>query len=115
MITMKHIAITFLATAAAISLVFAQGFVGNSHHAAFDSKKPPPLALPEAYALAAARIGTATNRFYCVSASWLGKPGEWSKRWTFGFSNTNGEIAKVEVFFSDYQVFIDTNSAELLK
>jgi hypothetical protein len=103
------------ALTACSGLLFAQGFSGSSQHPTYDPKMPPPLALPEAYTLVLTRIGAATNRFYCVTASWLEKNNEWSKGWTFGFSNTNGEIAQVKVFFFDKQVFIDAHSAELLK
>lgn len=60
-----------------------------------------PLALPEAYSLAVAHVGAATNRLWCVSASCLEEAKSFSfvTRWTFGFSNTNGEITRVIVFF----------------
>jgi hypothetical protein len=67
----------------------------------------------EAYAAATALMGTATNRFYCVSASCLGNtlPG-----WIFSFSNTNGEMAHIEYYFGGKFARVpDANSEALLK
>ncbi len=35
--------------------------------------------------------------------------------WTFGFSNTNGQIVQVKVFFEDKMVYINPRDSELLK
>jgi hypothetical protein len=95
-------------------LVFAQGLSGSSSHPGSDPKRPPPLALPEAYALATARLGSATNRFFCVSATCVEPPTFMTTGWTFGFSDTTGQIAQVKVFF-DKIVYIDPRITEPLK
>ena len=95
-------------------LVFAQGLSGSSSHPGSDQKRPPPLALSEAYALATARLGSATNRLFCVSATCVEPPTFMTTGWTFGFSDTNGQIAKVKVFF-DKIVYIDPRITEPLK
>jgi hypothetical protein len=111
---MKSTIVTVLAITIATGLVFAQGFSGSSQHPGFDPKRPPPLALPEAYTLATARLGATTNRFFCVSATCVEPAGFSIKAWTFGFSNTNGQMARVKVFFNQ-DVFVDARSVELLK
>jgi hypothetical protein len=100
--------------AACVGLAFAQGLSGSSHHPGFDPKRPPPLPLPEAYTLATTRLGSATNSFFCVSATCVESVNFMTTGWTFGFSNTNGQIAKVKVFFNK-DVYIDPQSSELLK
>src|SRR6266481_9583344 len=85
-----------LVFAACAGLVFAQGWTGSSRPLVYDSKRPPPLTLPEAYAAAVARVGYATNRFHCVSATCLDSSNKPSTGWVFGFSNTNGDRAGVK-------------------
>jgi hypothetical protein len=111
---MKRIFAPVFALSAVTGLVFAQGWVFEGPGPPYDSKKPPPQSLPEAYAVAVADIGAATNRFYCVSATCLEK--HHYAGWTFSFSNTNGQTARVVVFFGARRAFIpDSNSAALLK
>ena len=53
----------------------------------YDNTKPPSLSLPAGYQIAVAALGSATNQFYCISASIstdFGSPG-----WFFTFSTTN--------------------------
>ena len=96
------------------SLLFAQGLVISGGGKPYDPKAPPAISLPEAYAMVTARMGTATNRFYCVSASCLETMHY--AGWTFGFSNTNGERATIKVFFDSRIVHIaDARSEALLK
>ena len=80
----------------------------------YDFKKAPPLALPVAYALALRRIGPATNRFHCVTATCLERSNNWSTGWTFEFSSTNAQHATVKVFFNT-RVWLDPQTAALLK
>jgi hypothetical protein len=95
-------------------VLFGQGLSGSSHHPGFDPKRPPPLPLPEAYTLATTRLGPATNSFFCVSATCLEPPTFMTTGWTFGFSNTNGQIVQVKVFF-DKIVYVDPQGTGLLK
>lgn len=53
----------------------------------YDDSKPPTLALPAAYQLAATALGSATNQFHCVSASITLNFG--APRWAFIFCSTN--------------------------
>jgi hypothetical protein len=103
-----------LPAASAVGFVFAQGWSGNSHLPTFDSKKRPPLALPQAYAVAERHIGPATNRFFCVTATCVDSTNTVSTGWSFGFSDTNGSHATVKVLFNT-EVWIDEHSATLLK
>ena len=80
----------------------------------YDGKTPPPLSLPEAYMRALSRVGEATNRFYCVSASSLEMTNNGFTGWTFWFSNTNSQRARVDVFF-DKEVSIGIPSDNLLR
>src|SRR5262245_45075739 len=102
--------ITTLVIVIGIGAVFAQGWSGSSHLPTFDFKRPPPLTLPQAYAVAEKRIGTATNRFYCLAASCLDPTNKVSTGWVFEFSNTNGERAVIKVL-SNTEVWIDERSA----
>ena len=113
---MKHLILAFLATAVAIGLL-AQGEQGSHGWRRFenpyDPKTAPPLGLSEAYNLTLAHIGTATNRFYCVTASCLEKTKRGLPGWTFCFCSTNGDRAYVEVSF-DKEVVVDSGPDELL-
>jgi hypothetical protein len=81
-----------------------------------DAKVPPPASLPGAYAVALARLGDATNRFHCVNATCLEKTPFDLPGWSFTFSNTNGETARVEYYFLTKRVEIhDAKTAALLK
>jgi hypothetical protein len=91
--------------------LFAQGFSGSSVHPKYDFRGPPPLEISKAYALAIARLGGATNRFYCVTASCVEPSNHWSSGWTFGFSNTNGRIAHVRVLFNQ-EAYVEDRSIE---
>ena len=77
--------------------------------APYDGKTPPVLLLPEAYSLALTKLGQDTNQFYCVKTTCLDQLGTISTSdgqhhaggdgWTFEFSNTNGLLKKVFVYF----------------
>jgi hypothetical protein len=106
------------ATALATGLLLAQGKVGSGTHRysvvpSYDPKTPPPVSLPEAYALAVAHIGTATNQFHCVAASCLEMTNAGFTGWTFSFSDTNGQRGRVVVYF-DKEVSIVARSGEVL-
>src|ERR1043166_8031312 len=108
MLTRKTM-LTFLGVALCAGIVFAQGFSGSSQHPSYDVKKPLPLSLPEAYALAMFKLGDATNTFHCVTATCLGTGGR-SKGWTFGFSSTNAEPLSIKVFFYNAEAWVDRKS-----
>ena len=100
--------------------LFAQSILGSggrrwTKYQTYGPKDRPPLALTEAYTLAVARLGPATNRFHCISASVLemGGTNGWTG-WTFWFSNTNGDRASMWVFF-DGGVTCDFRSGEGFK
>jgi hypothetical protein len=112
--TMQRVVGVLCAVASTAGLLFAQGWSGSSHLPTFDSKRPPPLTLVQAYAIAEKRIGTATNRFYCVTASCLDPTNRVSTGWVFEVSNTNGDRAIIKVLFNS-EVSIDERSAALLK
>lgn len=105
---------------AAVGLLLAQGPNppgGNSwrrYQKPYDSKESPPVSLSEAYALVLGHIGTATNRFYCVSATCLDPTKRGLPGWTFCFSNTNGQRAYMEVSF-DKEINTDEQSASVMK
>jgi hypothetical protein len=99
---------------AAINPLFGQGETGSSHHPTYDTRQPLLLSLTEAYGLALAKIGTATNQVHCVSATCLQKDNLRSSGWTFTFSNTKGDCATVKVFFNK-DVWIDPSTSMALK
>ncbi len=85
-----------------VGALFAQGIfgAGGAQPKRYDSNNPPPLDLPQAYALAIAHVGTATNRLWCITGSCQADWGTTTMtHWEFGFSNTNRELTKVYVFF----------------
>ena len=53
----------------------------------YDNSKPPELALPAAYQLAATALGSDTNRLHCVGAGITMDFG--APRWSFTFYDTN--------------------------
>jgi hypothetical protein len=111
---MKSVFVSILVLFSVAGFVFAQGWVFSGPGQPYDPKRPPSTSLLEAYAVAVADIGPATNRFYCVSATCLEK--QHYAAWTFSFSNTNGQTARVVVFFGAKRTYIpDANSAALLK
>jgi hypothetical protein len=115
--TLFPFAVGFFIIAAA-GILFAQGTLvsGGKRWTSvqtYDAKTPPPLALAEAYALGLNRVGRATNRFYCIHASCLELTNNGFTGWTFWLSNTNGQRARVDVFF-DKEVYIDPQSSETL-
>jgi hypothetical protein len=74
----RHAFLIFLAFA---TVLFATPIVP------YNNSKPPGLSLPAGYELAVAALGSATNQFYCISASIstdFGAPG-----WFFTFCSTN--------------------------
>src|SRR6266436_2848729 len=96
----------------AVGFLLAQGINpsgGNSprrYRSPYDPKTRPPVAMPEAYSLAAAYLGSATNRFYCVTATRLEMGLSGFPAWKFSWSDTNGERAYIEVTF-DKEVYPD--------
>ena len=95
-------------------MLLGQGFSGGSHHSSYDPRKPLPLAMPDAYALATDHIGAATNRFHCVSATCLEVGNQRTTGWSFAFLNADGQQADVKVFL-DKAVWLDARSSALLK
>ena len=103
---MKTIIFLFFAGIAATGLLLAQGKIASpnpsrmsSNPMTYDPKSPPPVSLPEAYALALGHIGAATNRFHCVTASCLERTNSGWAGWVFTFGNTNNQRARVVVFY----------------
>jgi len=101
-------ALSIVAVLSASHLPFAQGYSGSnpgrlsSNPIVYDSRKPPPLMLPEAYNLALTHMSGKTNTFYCVAASCLERTNSGWAGWTFLFSNTNGERTRVVVFYDKH-------------
>jgi hypothetical protein len=94
----------FLAVAAAVAgVLLAQSIIDGKRMDgrpwSYDPKTVPPLALPEAFAMAVHHIGKATNRFHCVAASCLEMTNDGFTGWTFRFSDTNGQRGRVNVYF----------------
>lgn len=112
----NRILFTIIAMAITAGIAFGQGLVGSGDYnyrkdtGPYDIRTSPPVGLTEAYAMATKHMGSATNRYYCVSASCLNKGLSGSAGWTFWFSNTNGQRCSLEVTF-DKEVY--TNSREL--
>jgi hypothetical protein len=120
MTIMKNLLLIFTGVAFLVTIAFGQGQLtvgkGGNHWQRFwgwTPKQPPPLSLPESYSLALARMGSATNRFFCVAASSLEMTNHYFPGWAFVFSNTNGEHARIEVSF-DKEFRIDPRSETLL-
>ena len=114
--TMRRVLFLALVLAGTAGLLFAQGRLSSGPGMPYDAKTPPPLSLSQAYALALGRIGPATNHFYCLSASCLDKTLPQYAGWVLWFSNTNGERARVEVYFQSKSADIpDATSAALLR
>ena len=59
-----------------------------------DPKAAPPIALPDAYRVAATALGSATNEFHCTEAKVIGA---WCgpSSWMFMFYSTNGTCKAV--------------------
>ena len=79
---MKRIIIIFTVLVAVCGIAFAAAWT-------VDPKQAPPIALPDAYRLAASALGSATNEFHCTRAEFVGEecaPGSWR----FDFYSTNG-------------------------
>jgi hypothetical protein len=111
---MKQIILVGLLFASIAGLALGQGTrisAGKrwSPFPSYDPKTRPPLPLPEAYGIALARMGAATNQLYCVSASCLEMTNNGFTGWTFLFSNTNAQHTRVRVFF-DKAVSLDNPS-----
>ena len=115
---MKRAILSILGIVLATGFLLAQGTVtvGGNRWQRFWGWKPttpPPLTIVEAHALAVAHIGSATNRFYCVSANCLEMTNYTFRGWAFTFSDTNERQARVEISF-DKELRIDLRSQELL-
>ncbi len=95
-------------------LVFSQGVSGSNHLYNYDLQRPLPLTLQDAYALAVEQLGSATNQFYCVSASCTNGTNRFSSGWTFTFANTNGVRASLKVSFTKV-ILLSPADAALLK
>lgn len=104
---MKTFLIGLLAVAVVTGWLFAQGRVVSSPVAQvppgyipgpYVGRTPPPVSLQEAYDLALAHIGVASNSFYCIRASCVDSNG--NRGWTFTFANTNGQRGWLVVYFS---------------
>ena len=101
---MKTALLLFVAVGAATCLLLAQGRSGSnqivhSQFRSYDPGTPPPLSLPEAYGLALAHLGAATNHQYCVAASCLENTNNYVTGWGFMFATTNRECGLVFVYF----------------
>lgn len=115
-IPVKAVVLAIVIGSMTAGLLFAQGRVFSGPAKPYDPKTPPVLTLPRAFALAVAHIGSATNRFYCLSAICLERTLPGYPGWVLWFSNTNGERARVEVYFGDKDAYIpDAKSAALLR
>lgn len=102
---MKSILIALLAIIAVTGWLFAQGRAGSNpgdpswpYLGIYEGGTPPPVSLPEAFDLALAHIGPASNSFYCVRATCVDTNGH--RGWTFTFANTNGQLGRVIVYFT---------------
>jgi hypothetical protein len=116
---MKRLIVAVSAAAVGAVFLFAQGRTfppGGNHwqeYWGWEPPKPPPIALPDAYALVLAHIGSATNRFCCVTASCLEMTNYGHQGSAFSFSDTNGQHARVQVTF-DKELYTDPGSRQLL-
>jgi hypothetical protein len=98
-----------LATAAIVCMAQINSFSPTKNVAPptpYDKKIPPALSLNIAYNKAVQALGTSTNKYYCISTTCLNHLGMVGSSegfseygWTFIFSNTNGTITNVYVFF----------------
>ncbi len=109
----KSASIVGFAVATYAALTFAQSY-SDGHKVLYDIQKPPPVSLLDAYSLAAGKLGDATNRFYCVSATCLDNTNRLSTGWLFHFLDARGDGANVKVFFNR-TVGVDDQSAQVLK
>lgn len=102
--TSIKLALVWLIAGTATCITFSQGTImsGNTRWTpvqTYDGKIPPPLPLSEAYEIALGRLGKATNRFYCLTASCMEMTNRGFTGWTFWFANTNAQRARVDVYF----------------
>ena len=102
---MKSMLLALFAIVAVTGWLFAQGRAGSNpgdpswpYLGIYDGGTPPPVSLPEAYEIALTHIGSASNSFYCLSASCVADKGH--RGWTFTFGNTNGQRGRVIVYFT---------------
>jgi hypothetical protein len=100
---MKRILLFLALAATAAGVLLAQSIIDgrrvDGKPWSYDPKTVPPLALPEAYTMAIAHIGKATNRFHCLTASCMEMTNNGWTGWTFRFSDTNGQRGSVDVYF----------------
>lgn len=118
--TTPRLCLTLAVLSTVVSLTLGQGRFPSSNAShplgPHDPKSPPPTSLQNAYVAVLDRLGGATNRFHCVSATCLEKTPFGLPGWSFTFSNTNGETARVEYYFLTKRAEIhDPKAAELLK
>jgi hypothetical protein len=83
------------------ALVVTTGLACAQRPIPWPEAKPPRLSMPDAYPCAIAALGTATNQFYCTSASCYSYSDTsqygW---WKFEFCNTNDYHKRVLVSFN---------------
>src|ERR1022692_1842063 len=102
----KRLASVAIIVAGSLTVLFAQWPVAHERRQPYDGKKSPPVTLPEAYNLALAALGQNTNEFYCIMTTCLDRLPMMTSAgvddgegWTFEFSNTNGSLKHVLVYF----------------
>src|SRR6185369_14106798 len=91
--------IMFLATGFASGQSIIDGYRMYGTSPPYDPRTPPPMTLPDAYALSQMYLGNFTSRWHCVSVNCLELTNNGLTGWKFVFSNTNGTRAKMEVYF----------------
>src|SRR5689334_4841864 len=95
---MKRMVLGILAVIAATGLLLAQGMWSDNLGGVYTGGRPPEISLPDAYALALAHIGRASNSFYCFTASCVDP--KKNRAWLFTFASTNGQRGQVIVGFN---------------
>ncbi len=107
-ITSGRVLLAASAVIAATGLLFAQGRWSNHRPIlqTYDpNTTPPPLPLPDAYALAVHTasppegLSRDTNHYYCVAASCLSMTNNGNTGWEFRFFSTNRQSIRVVVYF----------------
>lgn len=122
---MKNVIIVLLTILIASCFLFAQGPAGSNPGGPianspfivpYDATRPPPLGLTGAYAMSLSFVGTATNRFYCVSATCLEKTKSGLPGWKFTFCNTNQQHVVVNVpFVADFDKGVSSDQEDVLR
>jgi hypothetical protein len=116
----KFLLFVGLLVALGVCTIIAQSIVMSggrrwTPYQTYEPKAVPPLSLTDAYAIALAHMGAATNRLHCVSASCLEMENtNGFTGWTFKFYNTNGDQATMWVFFDRAAIPADERSGDLI-